>query len=290
MGDSKYTYAKPLHLVYVDSFLMGRYEITNQQCCEYLNNAYSQGLIEVRDGVVYATGGNDPYCTTGEVSPVSRIRFTGSTFTVTSGNANHPMVMVSWYGAAAYCNWRSQQQGLDLCYDLNTWTCDFFKQGFRLPTEAEWEYAARGGLSSKPYPWGDTIDGSMANYTGSTDPYEAGSYPFTTPVGFYNGQLHDKADFGWPGAQTSFQTSNSVNGYGLYDMAFNVSEWCNDWFYEYYYQGSPYSNPTGPNSGTYRISRGQGWRSPSGVFLGSRTNRGPGFQNDDQGFRVVLDF
>gem|GEM_PF-930337 len=217
MGDA------PVHAVYVDSFYMSRHEITNQQYCDFLNSALSEGLIEVRSNIVYAApGGTDPYCNTQEADPDSRISFSSSTFTVVTGKENHPMVEVSWYGAAAYCNY----------YD------------YRLPTEAEWEYAARGGEYNPYYrhPWGDNVDGSKANYVSSGDPFDNG----TTPVGYYDGsQIPSGTDM--------------ANGYGLYDMAGNVWEWCNDWYSSTYYSSSPPNNPTGPTSGTYRVVRGGCW-------------------------------
>ena len=139
------------------------------------------------------------------------------------------MVEVSWYGSAAYGNWRSTQDGRDPSYNLSTWECNFDANGYRLPTEAEWEYAARGGEHDPyyRYPWGDTIDGSMANYRESGDPYETGPYPWTTPVGHYDGnQTPPGVDMG--------------NGYGLYDVAGNVYERCNDWYSSTYYGSSPY--------------------------------------------------
>jgi formylglycine-generating enzyme required for sulfatase activity len=190
----------------------------------------------------------------------------------------HPMLLVSWYGAVGYANWRSAQHGRTPCYDLSTWECDFDANGYRLPTEAEWEYAARGGNHNpyRRYPWGDAIDGSMANYLGSGDPYEpAPHHPDTTPVGYYDGnQVPAGVDM--------------VNGYGLYDVAGNVWEWCNDWYNSTYYSSSPYDNPTGPGSGMYCVTRGDGWYyDPRGCAY--RGNRSPTYLGDGDGFQLALD-
>jgi formylglycine-generating enzyme required for sulfatase activity len=189
---------------------------------------------------------------------------------------------MSWYGAAAYCNWRSGEEGYESCYNLSTWQCDFSRHGYRLPTEAEWEYAARGGLAGKRFPWNDpNISHSRANYyakpgsypydenptTGFHPDWDDGVYPYTAPVGSF-----------------------SANGYGLYDMAGNVWEWCNDWWDSNYYDTSPYDNPTGPVSGSYRVLRGGRW---SGYAYYCRVtyrhHSGPNNRNYAIGFRIVLD-
>jgi len=223
----------PVHLVKVNSFYMSPYEITNGQYCEYLNSANE---IKVVDGIVYSSSDANnsyPYCATQNYDYKSQIDYSDDMFSVRTKNdrdmSNDPMVMVSWYGAVAYC--------------------DYY--GYRLPTEAEWEYAARGGEYDPYYrfPWGDTISHSQANYksepsylydvsptSGYHPDYWHGQYPYTAPV-------------------CSFQ----ANGYGLYDMAGNAWEWCNDWYSLTYYSVSPYDNPQGPLSGTARIIRGGGW-------------------------------
>ena len=242
----------PLHPVLLDSFFMGKYEVTNAQYCAYLNSGFGTGIY-FSGGVVYGSGNNQRYCWTHSADAGSQIDYSGGVFSVRTKSgrdmSDDPMVQVSWYGAAAYCNWRSQEEGKELCYDLSTWNCDFSKKGFRLATEAEWEYAARGGLSHRRFPWGDTISHSQANYYSYSD-Y---SYDISPTRGY-----HPTWDDGvWP--YTSPVGSFAANGYGLYDMAGNVWEWCNDWYDRDYYDYSPTNNPPGPTSGSYRVIRGGAW-------------------------------
>jgi formylglycine-generating enzyme required for sulfatase activity len=139
-----------------------------------------------------------------------------------SGKAsNHPVHTVNWYDVVKWCNARSEKEGKTPCYNLSTWACNFAANGYRLPTVTEWEYAARGGLNGKRFPWGDIIDHTRANYygypassggyaydqgyLGFDTRYVTGDYPYTSPAGAF-----------------------AANGYGLYDMAGNVWEWCND--------------------------------------------------------------
>jgi len=300
----------PIHKVKVNPFYMATTETTNKQFLDYLNNAFSKGLIEVKNNIVYPVGGQDIYYYTNQYASYYSIGFDGKVFSITDFRANHPVVGVMWCGAAAYCNWLSQLNGLQECYNLTTWVCDFTKTGYRIPTEAEWEYAGRGGNINPyfNYATGNTIDVKSANLPDSGDPFETGAYPYTTPVGFFDGKLKQKADYNWPSSMTTYQTSNGVNGFGLYDMQGNVWEFVNDWYGQDYYSVSPYDNPKGPTTGfimpdgkPYRGMRGGNWYNgliSNGINDGhSRiSNRNPSYYRGPQdpnhpyyhvGFRIA---
>jgi len=271
----------PLHTAYISPLYMATTLVTCREYCDYLNDGLNQGLIEVRSNVVYAVGGSNIYFYTYGGSVYSRIQYTGTGFVVLDSRDLHPVTSMLWHGAIAYCNWLSQRDGFTPCYDLSTGDVAFTNNGFRLPTEAEWEYCAHGGLTN-PYcmfPWGTNSnpDGTYANWEGSGDPFEMGVYPYTTPVGFYNGALRYKSDYKWPGSQTSYQTSDGSNPFGLYDMAGSVWEWVNDWYasgyYAYCVSNNIVTNPPGPTTGdifadhggiAYRGMRGGTWYNGGG--------------------------
>jgi formylglycine-generating enzyme required for sulfatase activity len=187
---------------------------------------------------------------------------------------DHPIAQVSWFGACAYANYLSDLNGLNPCYDEVTFDCDTTETGFRLPTEAEWEYAARGGENNPytMYPFGDTIDGTQANFVGSGDPFA-----LSTPVGYYDG---DQVINGIPSGV------DMANGFGLYDMSGNVLEWCGDRFGPY--SGLPSNNPTGPTTGSTRVLRGGSFlHGTNSLGSAKRESGSPSLRGIIFGFRLV---
>jgi formylglycine-generating enzyme required for sulfatase activity len=282
----------PGHAVEVGAFYMDQTEVTNQQYADALNRTVNQSnpLIAIKDGRIYKynSGKNDPYCDenypycdTTASSPYSRITWNGTRFGVTAGKENHPMVRVSWYGAVAYCNWRSAMQSRPPGYDLSTWSCKF-GDSYRLPTEAEWEKAARGGASGHRYGWSDvdTIEHGRANYC--SDP----CFPYdTSSTRLYHPAFTSKD---WP--YTSPVGSFAANGFGLYDMVGNVWEWCNDWYDSKYYGTEPSTrvNPRGPASGSMRVLRGGCWFDDAlWCRVAYRGGSGPAYGIHVFGFRCV---
>ena len=302
----------PLHAVSLRAFELARTETTCAQFLPFLHDALAAGQVTVADTRVVATADATTYLDTSAATAPSCITWDGSRFGVAPGREAHPISAVRWAGAAAYCNWYGAKLGLQPCYDLAAATTDATRTCVRLPTEAEWEYAGRGGLQSPygNYPWGDATDDARVNWVGSNDPWEQGPQPLTTPVGFFDGSLRQRADYVWPSAMETYQTLDGRNGYGLYDMAGNVWEWVNDWYGRAYYEVSPAADPMGPAAGdpmpdgvAYHGLRGGSYfnstvyrgdhervsnRDPAyfrGKYLGVDDPNGPWFHI---GFRVAL--
>lgn len=236
----------PRHPVKVGPFSMGRYEVTQAEWAALM-------------------GGNPS-------------RFQGGRL---------PVEGVSWYEALVYCNKRSIAEGRVPCYSIqggtdpadwgnvptssngvwNSVVCDFSEDGYRLPTEAEWEYACRAGTESATA-FGDTLDSGRANFDGNR-PYNstAVAEPLrrTAPVGSY-----------------------TANPWGFYDMHGNVWEWCWDHYSDRYYARSPDTDPRGAEGGRYRVLRGGAWGN-FGYRLRSATRRDedPFYRDADNGFRLV---
>ena len=244
----------PVHTVYVDAFQIDVYEITYGQYIPALNWAYHQGdtITVTPHGHVQGHDGETIlYVATSDYMDWPQIAWNGRGFRIDPDRANHPIVELDWYGAAAYCNWRSAMEGRTPCYDLGTWECDFAADGYRLPTEAEWEKAARGGVAGHRFPWSDTdtIQHDRANYASYASYYD------TSPTCGLHPDFRNADDL-----HTGPVGQFAPNGYGLYDMAGNAAEWCNDWYDENYYDTYPADawppNPCGPASGYWRVLRG----------------------------------
>jgi len=259
MGDTfseGYSDEQPTHSVYISAFYMDKTEVTKAKWDEVYTWAVAHGY----------------------------------SFSAGAGKAaNHPVQTVSWYDCVKWCNARSEKEGLSPCYTVggNVYKtgqsapdCNWSANGYRLPTEAEWEKAARGGAAGMRFPWSDvqTISRAQANYYGyptyftydlgpeGYNPlFTPGGYPYTSPVGYF-----------------------AANGYGLYDMAGNVWEWCWDWYGETYYASSPGSDPRGASSGTYRVLRGGGWSGRAGSCrVAFRSSGTPDVTYDFIGVRCV---
>ena len=242
MGSTYSSDEQPVHIVYLDAFYIDKYEVTNAEFEAFINaGGYNTQAF-------WSTAGWSARQSGGWTAPQY---WQSGSYHSGPGWPGFPVVGVSWYEAEAYANFA----------------------GKRLPTEAEWEKAARG-TDERTYPWGNSIDGSRANYNSSGDPYDG-----STPVGFYDGRLYPNPPF---------QTTNSPGPYGAYDQAGNVLEWVNDWYSATYYSVSPASNPPGPVSGSSRVLRGGSWaHDATSLRCADRTTYDPTRRDTYIGFRCA---
>ena len=188
---------KPAHAVYLESYYIDQYEVSNTAFAAFLNEVGNQ--IEGVAGKAHWVEESDEDL---------RIHRVDGAWQPDEGWEKHPMNEVTWFGARAFCEWREA----------------------RLPSEAEWEKAARG-TDGRTYPWGEAEPAcEMANFKGC--------YNTSVPVDSY---------------------PDWVSPYGAFNMAGNVHEWTNDWYGENYYANSPYENPAGPENGDYKVFRGGSW-------------------------------
>ncbi len=226
----EFFYGQHEHIETTDAYEIMVTDVTTEQYAAFLKQALANGSVIV-DGsqivgyypgnVFHGVKHEEPIEAGDWVyiplhDPSQRIQFDGMNFSVQVGYENHPMTMVSWFGAWAYC--------------------DYFD--YRLPTEMEWEKSARG-LDTRPFPWGENIERENANFYNSRDPFED-MHSFgsrTTPVGFYNGKIYN-----------GYATLDSISPFGLYDMAGNVWQWTGD-----VYEGMHYRFMRGGSKDTYEV-------------------------------------
>ncbi len=201
---------RPVHTVYLDAYFIGKHEVTNADWKKFQDDPGYDDPKFWPNGYVVARN-QSPYWTQAQ-------NHGGAT----PDSEEYPVLGVNWDAATAYCNWVSAKTS----------------KSYRLPTEAEWEKAARG-TDQRRFPWGNAIDHSYANI--------AGSQKFGTgqKVGYYDGSKRG-----------DFRTKNGASPYGAMDMAGNVMEWCQDWYSRGYYAVSAKKNPKGPERGAYRVLRG----------------------------------
>ena len=246
---------RPVHEVCVDDYYIGKYEVTVGEFREFFNKSGYRTEAETGGGVFYWTGK--------KWKKDSRKNWESPGFSQTD---NHPVVGVSWNDAQEYMKWLSKKTG----------------RKYRLPTEAEWEYAVKSGGKKVRYAWGNG------------EPYIKGKKAANIA------DESAKKKFGWMGSwegyddgyvYTSLVGNFEPNELGLYDMTGNVWEWCSDWYSSDYYKKSQSQshNPEGPSSGSGRVVRGGGWNDfPRSVRASDRGRQWPDSRSDILGFRLAF--
>ena len=281
----------PSHQVTLSAYQIGKCKITNGQYCDVLNWALAKGYLKDVAGGAYAGGAvygyGKPLAAVGD--PQCRIAFAGGVFSPTSvlgaggvsySMATHPVVNINWFGALVFCNWLSEKEGYLPCYNLSTWEIDLSGDGYRLPTEAEWERAAAwDGEKHWIYSFqSDSIGTDRSSYI-AVNPLGLTDDPRTSPVDWFDG-VNISPNGG-------VQTQDSRSPAGAYDMSGNAWEWCQDWFGGY--SANAQVDPKGPATGTQRVLRGGSWfQSSSFCRSANRNSYAPANFWSVNGFRVCL--
>ena len=246
-------FERPVHEVTVSPFYMGKHEVSKALWDRVYSWSLTNGYMFYHAGMAKET--------------------------------NEPVCGLSWYACVKWCNARSEMEGYDPAYTTNGSVyrageaiphCNWGASGYRLPTEAEWEFAARGGITGQRFPWGDEITHAQADYfstnffsydtsetRGFNPLYAVGEMPYTCPVNAFE-----------------------PNSFGLYNMAGNVMEWCYDGSGDY--SGEPQENPSGRDQGSERILRGGDWSDDADFSrTANRVSRLPFLTADTVGFRLL---
>jgi formylglycine-generating enzyme required for sulfatase activity len=252
---------RPLHPVTVHDFLLSRLEVTVGQFRQFVEDTGYRTSAERQGGWLVWTG-----------TQWDR-RFNASWRNPYFDQADdHPVVMVSWDDAVQFCNWLSRREGLAPVYRVDeVVTEDWSADGYRLPTEAEWEYAARSGGQAVEFAWG--AGGPRGNVADTVLREAFPAWPFATWPDYRDGHV-----------ATAPVGSYPPNQLGLFDMSGNVWEWCNDWYVEY--GAEPRVDPRGPASGTTRCLRGGSWSDePASLRAAFRSGRLQNGRGVNSGFR-----
>ncbi len=260
MGSTASSDEQPIRTVTLTRpYHINTYEVTNDQFAAVMNAALDRGWVTASTSTVRNVSGNQQELLDVD-SSYCRIDYTGGELVVNSGYGDHPVTEVTWYGAVAFAYYLNALEGKEQTYSLTDWSVDADATGYRLPSEAEWEYAARGGADSGGY-----------TYAGSND---AG-----TVAWYYSNS----------GSTTHTVGTKAANEIGTYDMSGNVWEWVQDWYDSSYYSSSPGSDPEGSASGTYRVLRGGSWAYGTSVLrVALRNWNYPYNSYVSVGFRLVV--
>lgn len=258
MGDNTFSssqsetvYSELPHPVILTDFLISKYEVTQKEYLDFCSEYPEYSPCWLKKGTLWnnQTGMYKTYR-----------KYTGER------NLFSPVIGISWFDALHYCNWKSEKEGLAKCYRFedNKISCDFKSNGYRLPTEAEWEYAAKGGLGA-----------TRTSYSGSDRNQKVAWFSENSML-----KIH----------QVGTKEGNEL---GIHDMSGNVYEWCWDFYSSSYYVDMKtvsnvvyIENPVGPVFGKNRVIRGGSWKS-SDVFITTREYLEPGKFRNDLGIRLV---